>query len=75
MKKIVKLTESDLTRIVKSVIKENNDLCDNGDCKGEFETKLNEALSSLEAEDIGYLYIALINKISDFIETNNMEKY
>jgi hypothetical protein len=75
MKKIIRLTESDLTRIVKRVIKENNDLCDNGDCKGEFETKLNKALSSLEAEDIGYLYIALINKISDFIETNNMEKY
>ena len=75
MKKVIRLTESDLTRIVKRSIKENNELCDNGDCKGEFELKLNEAASSLEDYEVDYLYVALINRISSFIETNNAEKF
>lgn len=70
-----RLTEKDLKRIVRRVITENNGLCDNDDCRGEFENKLSEAVNSLEDYEVDYLYVALINKLSDWVDTNNMEKF
>ena len=75
MGKTVRITESELTRIIKRVINESSELCDNGDCKGEFETKLSEAISSLDENEVNYLYVALINKIQTWVETNSLEKY
>jgi len=67
--------ETNLSYIVKSNILENKGLCDNDDCKGEFENKLSETINSLEDYEVDYLYVALINKLSDWVETNNIEKF
>ena len=67
--------ETNLSYIVKPNILENKGLCDNDDCKGEFENKLSETINSLEDYEVDYLYVALINKLSDWVETNNIEKF
>ena len=78
MKKIIRLTESDLTRIVKRVIKEN--VKDLGlphprktVYKEAFEKKLNDVLSEV-GSDREAIYESLINYLDRIMEDYNYDK-
>jgi hypothetical protein len=69
IKKIMRrITESELNRLVRRIVE--NESTD----KQDFENKLSQALQNLDEESQNYLYLALSNKIDEWLETNENEE-
>jgi hypothetical protein len=74
MKKIVRLTESDLTRIVKRVIKENeeNDFMFYMEELGEYANKLDFEGLDIEGEDMEYFVDDIYQIVHDAKQDSNL---
>ena len=74
-KRIVRLTESDLNRLVRKTLKEwrGNYVPGGQDNRNEFYKKLEEALE-FAGENSEYLYMSLSNKIDDWIHEEKYER-
>jgi hypothetical protein len=66
MKKIIRLTESDMIRLVKRVITEQSE-------KEDFHKKLEEVLD-YAGDRSESVYVALYNKLNDWMETDKDEQ-